>query len=171
MLSCGLLLSSGLNAPSAASKAASAASTDRTNIGTLNVPRLGIGTIAWTDKIDRDAIALASMELGLDLFDTAERYGAKASSLVPASLAAIGLPVKKDYLGGDTECYLGSKLTHATIATKFSPTPWRGDAQSVVDACRASAKRLNRGSVDLIQVHMVRRSFALSHSSPNNSPQ
>ncbi|KAL1518901.1 hypothetical protein AB1Y20_003174 [Prymnesium parvum] len=129
-------------------------STDRTRIGTLDVPWLGVGTIAWTDKLDRDPILNAALDEGLDLFDTAERYGAKATNLIPAALAAIGLPVGSDYLGGDTESYLGAQSKDATIITKFAPTPWRGDAKSVVDACRDSAKRLDRESVDLMQVHM-----------------
>jgi aryl-alcohol dehydrogenase-like predicted oxidoreductase len=41
-----------------------------------------------------------------------------------------------------------------TIGTKFAPTPWRGDAQSIVDACRGSAARLGREQVPLMQVHM-----------------
>jgi pyridoxine 4-dehydrogenase len=40
------------------------------------------------------------------------------------------------------------------VMTKFAPTPWRGDAQSVVDACRGSASRLGCESVALMQVHM-----------------
>merc|ERR1719174_3276295 len=102
----------------------SAAFTDRTNIGTLDVPQIGLGTIAWTEELDRDPIARAALGSGLNLFDTAERYGAKGSSLIPAALAAVGLPVKNDYLGGDTESYLGAQLNGGTVMTKFAPTPW-----------------------------------------------
>lgn len=132
---------------------------DRTTIGTLDVPQLGIGTIAWTpeDEADIDRFAevsrVATAE-GLDLFDTAERYGAKGSALIPAALAAVGLPVDNSYLGGDTETRLGEWASGSTVATKFAPTPWRGDASSVVAACRGSAARLGRESVDLMQVHM-----------------
>lgn len=128
---------------------------DRTTIGSLNVPHIGIGTIAWTEELEKDSIADAALDAGVDMFDTAERYGAKPASLIPAALASLGLPVSQDYLGGDTESYLGSQLSDATILTKFAPTPWRGDAQSIVAACRGSAERLNRDSVDLMQVHMV----------------
>ena len=133
---------------------------DRTNIGSLDVPHLGLGTIAWTPETDEDAARFAAVARfaqseGLDLFDTAERYGAKGSALIPAALAAVGLPVDNDYLGGDTESRLASWAPSSTVITKFAPTPWRGDAKSVVDACRGSAQRLGTdGGVDLMQVHM-----------------
>jgi pyridoxine 4-dehydrogenase len=138
----------------------SAGMKDRTKIGTLDVPNLALGTINWNAKGDKDGrdfahLARSAAAEGMNLFDTAERYGASGSSLIPASLKAMGLPVKRDYLGGDTETRLGEWLgASGTIMTKFAPTPFRGDAQSIVEACRGSAKRLGRDSVDLIQIHM-----------------
>lgn len=128
-------------------------------LGTMNVPRLGLGTIAWSPDTPEDearfgSVARAAMEEGLDFFDTAERYGAKGTSLIPATLAAMGVPVKNDYLGGDTETRLATWAKGGTVATKFAPTPWRGDEQSIIDACRGSAERLGVESVDLMQVHM-----------------
>jgi pyridoxine 4-dehydrogenase len=138
-----------------------AAKLDRTQIGTLDVPNMALGTIAWNAKGDhqegRDFAKLARTAAaeGMDLFDTAERYGASGSSLIPASLKAMGLPVKQDYLGGDTETRLGGWLNDTgTVMTKFAPTPFRGDASAIVDACRGSAERLGRDSVDLMMVHM-----------------
>ena len=136
-----------------------AALTDRTNIGTLNVPRLAIGTIAWDPEEQGDngqygSLARAAAAEGFDFFDTAERYGAKGSSLIPAALSAVGVPMGNEYLGGDTETRLGTWASGGTVGTKFAPTPWRGDAKSVVDACRGSAGRLQRAQVDLMQVHM-----------------
>jgi len=132
---------------------------DRTRIGTLDVPSMGIGTIAWSPDTPEDferygAVARTAMDEGLTFFDTAERYGAKGSALIPAALAALGLPVEQDYLGGDTEQRLASWAPGGNVATKFAPTPWRGDAASVVDACRGSAERLGVEGVDLMQVHM-----------------
>jgi pyridoxine 4-dehydrogenase len=139
----------------------SAGLSDRTKIGTLDVPNLALGTIAWSAKgeaehgRDYGTLARTAAAEGMNLFDTAERYGASGSSLIPASLKAMGLPVKQDYLGGDTETRLGEWLHDSgTIMTKFAPTPFRGDAQDIVDACRGSASRLGRESVDLIQIHM-----------------
>ena len=133
------------------------AASDRVKIGTLDVPRLGLGTIAWTPENEEDiaryeAVARAAMADGLTLFDTAERYGAKGSALIPAALAAVGLPVANDYLGGDTETRLGDWARGGTVMTKFAPTPWRGDAQAVVEACQGSAERLGVDAVDLMQV-------------------
>ncbi len=95
------------------------------------------------------------MDEGLTFFDTAERYGAKGSSLIPAALGALGLPVDTSYLGGDTE----SRLQHwvgarGSVGTKVAPVPWRNDAQSVVDACAGSCERLGVDSVPLMQIHM-----------------
>eukprot|EP00908_Phaeocystis_cordata_P018009 Transcript_29384.p1 GENE.Transcript_29384~~Transcript_29384.p1 ORF type:complete len:432 (-),score=178.39 Transcript_29384:286-1533(-) len=132
---------------------------DRTRLGTLDVPNLGIGTIAWAPDTPEDEerygkVARAAMDEGLSFFDTAERYGAKGQDLIPAALAALGLPVEDDYLGGDTESRLASWAADGTVATKFAPTPWRGDAAAIVDACRGSAERLGVEGVDLMQVHM-----------------
>ena len=131
----------------------------------LQVPRLGVGTIAWSADTPEDkeriaGVANAALSKGLTMFDTAERYGAKGSDLIPASLAAMGLPVEamglsNDYLGGDTESRLQQWVgDRGVVATKFAPTPWRNDAQSVVDACRGSCERLGVESVPLMQVHM-----------------
>jgi len=133
---------------------------DRTNIGTLEVPRLGIGTIGWsTDSLEDEArlagVAAAALDSGLNLFDTAERYGAKGSALIPAALGAVGLPVDTSYLGGDTESNLQQWVgDRGLVATKFAPTPWRNDAKSVVEACRGSCERLGVESVPLLQIHM-----------------
>ena len=57
----------------------------------------------------------------------------------PAALAAVGIGEETEYLGGDTESRLQQWVgERGAVATKFAPTPWRNDAQSVVDACRGS---------------------------------
>ena len=40
------------------------------------------------------------------------------------------------------------------VATKFTPSPWRNTAQSVVDACEESRQRLGVDQIDLYQLHM-----------------
>jgi pyridoxine 4-dehydrogenase len=40
------------------------------------------------------------------------------------------------------------------VATKFTPTPWRTTAQSVVDACEESRRNLGVEQIDLYQIHM-----------------
>ena len=88
------------------------------------------------------------------LIDTAERYGASPISLIPAALAGLGLPLDKSYLGGDCESNLAEWAPRSNVATKFTPTPWRTDAQSVVEACEASRARLGVERIALYQIHM-----------------
>jgi pyridoxine 4-dehydrogenase len=125
----------------------------------LDVPSLGIGTIAWLGKKDEDkariaAVAAGAKARGLNFFDTAERYGATPLSLIPAALAGLGLPVDKSYLGGDCESNLAIWGRGASVATKFTPTPTRRQASDVVDAARLSRARLGVDSIDLYQLHM-----------------
>lgn len=130
---------------------------DRTTLGTLDVPRLGLGTIGWTESSETySPISKAAIEAGLDFFDTAERYGANDLALIPSALANIGIsaPGSNKYLGGDTETRLATWAKNGNVATKLAPTPWRGDASSIVSACRLSAERLGVPSVALMQIHM-----------------
>ncbi len=139
--------------------AISPALTDRTTVGNLIVPSIGIGTIAWTakgdeDKMRIDAIAQRAREAGLNFFDTAERYGASPAAMIPAALAGVGLPVDSSYLGGDCESNLARWGAGATVATKFTPTPWRRSAADVLRAAEQSAARLGVQQLDLYQIHM-----------------
>ena len=131
---------------------------DLTNVGTLTVPHVGCGTIAWSaDKVtgrpNPELIELVSTASGCGgFFDTGERYGSHAKT-------ALGMG------WGETECLI-AKLLHdermqyqsnsasAVVATKFTPSPWRTTAQSVVDACLESRKRLNVDAIDLYQIQM-----------------
>jgi pyridoxine 4-dehydrogenase len=142
-------------------------------IGTLDVPRLAIGTIKWIpDGGVGDARLRATFESavaqGINLFDSAERYGASPFDMVQQAARFVGLPAAGKPLGGSGEVLLGSFAEHASqppaadgtpapplaLASKFTPVPWRTSAQSVVDACAASAGRLGVESVDLYQLHM-----------------
>ena len=136
---------------------------DRAQIGTLDVPHLAIGTISWTPNDEADearlaATAHASLGAGLDLFDTAERYGARGKDLIPAALNAVaksvGIPVGKTYQGGDCESNLARWAPGATVITKFTPKPDRNTASSVVDTCRESARRMGVEQLPLYQIHM-----------------
>ena len=40
------------------------------------------------------------------------------------------------------------------VATKFTPSPWRTTAESVVEACEQSRRRLGVESIDLYQIQM-----------------
>ena len=83
-------------------------------------------------------------------FDTAERYGGNLKT-------ALGLG------WGETEMLTRKLLDRSgtsnenlkpVVATKFTPSPWRTTAQSVVDACEESRQRLGVDKIDLYQLHM-----------------
>jgi len=83
-------------------------------------------------------------------FDTGERYGSHFKT-------AFGLG------WGETERLLSKFLQRnnhidniqkPVVATKFTPSPWRTTAESVVEACLESRKRLNVDQIDLYQIHM-----------------
>lgn len=109
------------------------------------VPPLCIGTWAWGDKLfwnygsDYGASEVedafrASLEAGVNFFDTAEVYGTGLSEeLLGQFMKKTDQPVQ--------------------IATKFGPLPWRITGKSVSDALTASLKRLQVEQVALYQVH------------------
>ncbi len=112
----------------------------------VRVPPIGIGTWAWGDQslwqfgngygeADVRAAFDASLQAGIDFFDTAEIYGR-----------------------GQSERFLG-RFVHAAgrpvlVATKFMPFPWRLRRKELVEALRKSLDRLGLDRVDLYQIHM-----------------
>lgn len=116
------------------------------------VTRLGLGTWQWGDQMvwqygqgynDRDIRAAfdASLEAGINFFDTAEVYGVGRSERL---LGAFMRNVAEQ--GGSPLC----------VATKFWPMPWRFLKGQLVSALRASLERLGLPRVDLYQVHSPR---------------
>ena len=123
------------------------------------MPSVGCGTIAWsanlvTGRPNPDLLHLireSSTREGGAFFDTGERYGSHAKT-------ALGMG------WGETESLLGdllrkeeegsSSISSTTVATKFTPSPWRTTARSVVQACLESRKRLKVDSIDLYQIQM-----------------
>eukprot|EP00980_Cylindrotheca_fusiformis_P013453 scaffold3437_cov113-Cylindrotheca_fusiformis.AAC.20 len=142
---------SGIDTPTAAP--------DTTQLGTLEVPHVGIGTISWSsndlfnlENKDLENVVATAHASDAAFFDTAERYGSHMKT-------ALGLGY------GDTEKMTGKFVQRAklsqgprtmepVIATKFTPIPWRTTAQSVVDACEQSRKNLGVEQIDLYQIHM-----------------
>ena len=129
---------------------------DTTKIGDLVVPNVGIGTIAWSpkestlDDLELQNLVSEACQSNAAFFDTGERYG----------------PHKKSMFGlgwGETETFLSDMIrtsrpeefgNGAVVATKFTPSPGRSTAQSVVDACEKSRERLGVDQIDLYQIHM-----------------
>lgn len=115
------------------------------NLGATNiqVPALGVGTWAWGDRrvwgygrdygrAEVEGAFWASIEAGLNFFDTAEVYGGGTSESI------LGELIKKS----------GQKVL---IATKFAP--YRLTAKVLPRALERSLERLGLGQVDLYQIH------------------
>ena len=130
---------------------------DVTKVGSLTVPNVGIGTIAWSsnsltklENPDLETLVESACQQSGGFFDTGERYGSHFKT-------AMGMG------WGETETMIAQMLKDADIsddvlrpvvATKFTPSPGRSSAKSVVEACEASRERLGVDSIDLYQVHM-----------------
>mmetsp|Transcript_42379 Transcript_42379/g.83256 ORF Transcript_42379/g.83256 Transcript_42379/m.83256 type:complete len:451 (+) Transcript_42379:256-1608(+) len=146
------------------SPADSAASSDgdTTMIGSLTVPTVGIGTISWSSS---NLISIENKELeevvayahGSDaaFFDTAERYGSHVKTALGVGYGEtekLTSKLLKRAIAGDAS--RATKHIRPVVATKFTPTPWRTSAQSVVDACEKSCINLGVDQIDLYQIHM-----------------
>jgi aryl-alcohol dehydrogenase-like predicted oxidoreductase len=111
----------------------------------LEVVRLGVGCWAWGDREywlyerdlgPRDVVEAfsASIDGGLDLFDTAEAYGwGKSEQLVGALARRSPRPV--------------------VVATKYAPLPGRGGPAAIDKGIDGSLKRLGLPRIDLYQMH------------------
>lgn len=111
----------------------------------IEVCSLGVGTWAWGDRLfwgygsdyDEEDVRKAfnaTLEAGVNFFDTAEVYGlGESESLLGRFMQETPQPVQ--------------------IATKYAPWPWRFTAQSVSDAITDSLKRLKLEQITLYQVH------------------
>ncbi len=108
------------------------------------VSEVGVGTNNFGRRLDKEgaaAVVNAALDLGVNLFDTADIYG-----------------------GGDSERFLGAALRgrrdHAVIATKFGmpmeglePSDRRGSREYIRRAIVGSLSRLGVEHVDLYQMH------------------
>jgi pyridoxine 4-dehydrogenase len=122
-----------------------------TTASSIKLPPMGIGAWAWGDSVfwkydpkqDNDLQEVFEYALSKDLafFDTAEIYGFGRS----------------ETLIGNFRTASGSDGDKVQVATKFAAFPFRTKSKDVVNACRASVKRLNPdgGSkpIDLYQIH------------------
>ena len=109
------------------------------------IPTIGVGTWAWGDSLfwsygkDYTAADLqnafnASLEAGVNFFDTAEVYGlGESERLIGRFLRQVNHPV--------------------FLATKYFPLPWRFSPKAVAEALTASLDRLQLDYIDLYQVH------------------
>ncbi|KAH7289214.1 hypothetical protein KP509_31G064100 [Ceratopteris richardii] len=126
----------------------------------LQVSRIGVGTLQWGDpgsgfgtSYGEPELSIAFQELlkgGINFIDTAEVYGYQGIKNGTSSEQLIGKFAKEHTEGAPI------------IATKFFTIPWtnflvggglRIGRKSLLDALRASLKRLGRKRVDLYQIH------------------
>jgi pyridoxine 4-dehydrogenase len=142
--------------PTTAITATTTAAVATTASSSLKLPPMGLGAWAWGDSIfwgynpkqDDDLQEVFEYAVSKDLafFDTAEVYGFGRSETL---------------LGKFRQKSGGSNSEKVQIATKFAALPFRTKSKEVVNACRASLKRLNPegGSsstpipIDLYQIH------------------
>ena len=117
----------------------------------LKLPPMGLGAWAWGDSVfwgynpkqDNDLQQVFDYALSKELafFDTAELYGLGRS----------------ETLLGNFRLASGTDGGKVQIATKFAALPFRTKGKDVVNACRASLKRLNPNGgnipIDLYQIH------------------
>eukprot|EP00978_Attheya_sp_CCMP212_P028836 scaffold100629_cov61-Attheya_sp.AAC.1 len=86
-------------------------------------------------------------------FDTAERYGGSWKSALGGGYGETEELTRK-LLGLSAAASSMRPRLNPVVATKFTPLPWRTTAQSVVDACEESCRRLGVEQIDLYQLHM-----------------
>lgn len=117
----------------------------------LSLPIMGCGTWAWGNRLlwgydpsmDRQLQEVFNLCVsnGVTLFDTGDSYGTGKLNGRSETL-----------LGKFSQEYSGINQENICIATKLAAYPWRLTRQSMVNAGKASAKRLER-NVDLVQMH------------------
>ena len=114
-------------------------------LGTLRVSECGLGTLNLALDNPNDPGALgaltAAVTSGCNFVDTAEAYGFGVSEKQAA------------WASKKAGVSIGTGPEDLVVATKFAPLPWRPDADSVVEACKASAERLGVSQIPLYQIH------------------
>ena len=117
----------------------------------LSLPIMGCGTWAWGNRLlwgyepsmdsQLQEVFNLCVDRGVTLFDTGDSYGTGKLNGRSETL-----------LGKFSQEYSGVNQENICIATKLAAYPWRLTRQSMVNAGKASAKRLGR-NVDLVQMH------------------
>jgi pyridoxine 4-dehydrogenase len=138
---------------------------DQASLGTLKIPAVGVGTISWSadkasDKKELEKLVYQATQHpnGL-LLDTAERYGSNLKTALGLGWGETEKLTRKLLLDQSSSSSLHNNKP--ILASKFTPSPWRTTAESVVEACQDSRQRLLGSSggsaeepLDLYQLHM-----------------
>ena len=132
----------------------------------LNVSEVGLGAfpiagmwqqpdgsqIGWTGIDDRESIALIHRceELGVNLLDTAEMYGAGHSETM------IGQALK-----GRRDKWIVATKVRPNLGIEASAQDEAAVRRWLVEACEQSLKRLQMEAVDLYQLHQIPYDWAM----------
>lgn len=139
---------------------------DKTNIGNLVVPSVGVGTISWSSKslttlenLELQSLVNEACKSDAAFFDTAERYGGNLKTALGLGWGETESLLKKfvdraPATSGTSSVKQNGASSNAIYATKFTPSPWRTTVESVVEACEQSRLRLGVEQIDLYQLHM-----------------
>jgi aryl-alcohol dehydrogenase-like predicted oxidoreductase len=110
-------------------------------LGSLSVSVVGVGCNNFGSRLDQDAtsdVVASALDAGVNLFDTADIYGATQSEV---------------FLGRA----LGTRRDAAVVATKFGmpidDDHYGATPEYVRAACEASLQRLGTDRIDLYQLH------------------
>jgi len=163
-------------------------SSDKVQVGSLRMPSVGIGTIAWSDDVKQrgelQSLVKTACNNDVALFDTAERYGSNFKSVLGLGWGETER-LTRDLISKHGEEQQQTRIfeqnynsnkgsrsntpSSSIIATKFTPSPWRSTAESVIEACEKSRENLGVEQIDLYQLHMPDivqplRKFGLSNA-------
>lgn len=119
----------------------------------IEITTVGIGAWAWGDRLfwsygdthnedDVHQAYEASLDAGVNWFDTAEVYGNGRSEEL------LGQFMRQAHGGAGW-----SESRQPMIATKFLPYPWRLNENALMKALQGSLERLGLQQVDLYQIH------------------
>ena len=128
----------------------------------LRVSRLALGTMTfgqWTTEKEAFAIMDKAVEMGINLFDTADIYDGTSA---PAGNGLTEEVIGRWFsLGGGRRDYvvLATKVHGAMVPVLPSdPNCRRGlNARKIIRGCEASLRRLQTDRIDLYQLHHVDR--------------
>src|ERR1700734_1699568 len=132
----------------------------------LSVSRLCLGTMNFgplTPSDEAHAIMDHAHELGINFFDTANRYGSADGEAGKGAAKATGHAGWTEEIIGDWFAAGGGRRERTVLATKLYgsmgswPNEGKLSALNIRRACDASLKRLRTDYIDLYQMHHIDR--------------
>lgn len=132
----------------------------------LAVSRLALGTMNFgtlTPENDAHAIMDRGHELGINLLDTANRYGGPSGPVALASGSTPGQWGRTEQIIGTWFAQGGGRRERTVLATKLYgamgdwPNEGKLSGLNIRRACDASLRRLQTDYIDLYQMHHVDR--------------